>query len=118
MGAAPITGGQGFRYYLVFVDDCTRMTWVYFMKQKYEVFTHFSSFYNLIQTQFQKTIKILRSDNGGEFVNSSMKKFFQEKGLIHQTTCAYTPEQNGVAERKNRTLLEMTRSLLIESKAP
>nr|KAJ0198868.1 hypothetical protein LSAT_V11C600327230 [Lactuca sativa] len=62
--------------------------------------------------------EIFRSDNGGEFVNSEMKSFFQTKGIIHQTTCPHTPEQNGVAERKNRILLEITRALLIESQTP
>ena len=94
------------------------MTWVYFMKQKSEVYTHFLHFFNLIKTQYQHSIKILKSDNGREFVNSAMKLYFQENGMIHQTSCAYTPEQNGVAERKNCSLLEMTRSMLIESKAP
>ncbi|XP_071729311.1 uncharacterized protein [Rutidosis leptorrhynchoides] len=59
-----------------------------------------------------------RSDNGGEFVNTSMQQFCQEKGIIHQTSCAHTPEQNGVAERKNRIILEITRALLIESNVP
>nr|XP_043639067.1 uncharacterized protein LOC122610138 [Erigeron canadensis] len=67
---------------------------------------------------FQQSIKIVRSDNGGEYVNSQMKQFFQLKGIIHQTTCPHTPQQNGVAERKNRLLLEMTRALVIESCVP
>ncbi|XP_071726865.1 uncharacterized protein [Rutidosis leptorrhynchoides] len=67
---------------------------------------------------FNKNIQILRSDNGGEFVNTSMKLFCESNGIIHQTSCAHTPEQNGVAERKNQLLLEMTRALLIESKVP
>nr|GEX32695.1 putative copia-type protein [Tanacetum cinerariifolium] len=69
----------------------------------------------MIQTQFKKTIQIVRSDNGGEYVNSQMKLFFQTKGIVHQTTCPHTPEQNGVAESQNRILLEMTRALIIES---
>ncbi|KAJ9542010.1 LOW QUALITY PROTEIN: hypothetical protein OSB04_028516 [Centaurea solstitialis] len=72
----------------------------------------------MIQTQFQKNIQVLRPENRGEFVNSDMKKKFQTKGIIHQTTCPHTPEQNGVSERKNRILLEITRALLIESQVP
>nr|GFB48772.1 putative ribonuclease H-like domain-containing protein [Tanacetum cinerariifolium] len=72
----------------------------------------------MIQTQFKQTIQIVRSDNGGEYLNSQMKLFFQTKGIIHQTTCPHTPEQNGVAERKNRILLEMTRAFIIESHVP
>ncbi|KAJ0617795.1 putative RNA-directed DNA polymerase [Helianthus annuus] len=117
-GPAPVMGGQGLRYFILFVDDCTRMTWVYFKKNKAEVYEKFVMFYAMIQTQFQTQIQILRSDNGGEFVNTSMKQFFTTKGLIHQTSCAHTPEQNGVSERKNRIILEMTRALLIESQVP
>ncbi|XP_019158475.1 PREDICTED: uncharacterized protein LOC109155214 [Ipomoea nil] len=117
-GPAPIIGGQNFRFFLIFVDDCTRMTWVYFLKHKSEVFDKFTMFYAMIQTQFQKNIQIFRSDNGGEFVNTHMQQFFQKKGIIHQTTCPHTPEQNGVVERKNRILLEITRALLIESRVP
>ena len=117
-GPAPIVGGNGFRYFVIFVDDCTRMTWIYFLKHKSEVFDRFVSFLKLIQTQFHTSIKTLRSDNGREFVNNTMTQFCKEKGIIHQTSCAYTPEQNGVAERKNWTILEITRALMIESKVP
>ena len=117
-GPSPVIGGNGLKYFVLFIDDCTRMTWVYFLKKKSDVFSKFTEFYKMIQTQFQKNIKILRSDNGGEFVNTQMKQFFAEKGLIHQTSCAYTPEQNGVAERKNRIILEMTRSIMLDSKVP
>src|ERR1041384_3664944 len=72
----------------------------------------------MVQTQFQKQIRILRSDNGGEYVNATLNQFFQEKGIIHQTTCSHTPQQNGVAERKNRLILEMTRAMILESKTP
>ncbi|KAJ9560780.1 hypothetical protein OSB04_005940 [Centaurea solstitialis] len=117
-GPAPVIGGQNFKFYVIFVDDCTRMTWIYFLKNKSEVFDKFISFFTMIQTQFKKPIQIVRSDNGGEYVNSQMKSFFQSKGIVHQTTCPHTPEQNGVAERKNRILLEMTRALIIESHVP
>ena len=97
----------------------TALAWHGFIlwNKKNEVFEHFSHFHTLVQTQFQKNIQILRSDNGREFVNLKMKTFCHDKGLVHQTTCPYTPEQNGVSERKNRTLLEMARAMLIESNA-
>ena len=117
-GPTPISGGGSFRYFVIFVDDCTRMTWIYFLKHKSEVVEKFILFYKMIQNQFQTTIKTLRSDNGREFLNSSMTQFCKDKGIIHQTSCAYTPEHNGVAERKNRTILEMTRAIMIESKVP
>ncbi|KAJ0666336.1 putative RNA-directed DNA polymerase [Helianthus annuus] len=118
-GPAKVVGGQNFRYFVTFIDDCTRMTWIYLLKNKSEVFSKFTSFCAMVKTQFKREIQILRSDNGGgEFVNNSMKQFCQEKGIIHQTSCAHTPEQNGVSERKNRFLLEVTRALMIESQVP
>ncbi|KAJ0466424.1 putative RNA-directed DNA polymerase [Helianthus annuus] len=117
-GPSPVLRGQGFRFFLIFVDDCTRMTWVYFLKHKSEVYEKFLMFYDMVNTQFKKGIQVLRSDNGGEFVNTAMKQFFQDKGMIHQTTYPHTPEQNGVSERKNRIILEMTRAMLLESHVP
>ncbi|XP_071687201.1 uncharacterized protein [Rutidosis leptorrhynchoides] len=100
-GPARVNGGHNFRYFLLFIDDCTRMTWTFFKKNKSEVFDKFTMFFNMIQTQFKSTIQILRSDNGGEFFNSQMSLFCEKHGIIHQTTCPHTPQQNGVAERKN-----------------
>ena len=94
------------------------MSWIYFLKRKSEVFNVFVSFYKMVQNQFNTTIKILRSDNGGEYINLDMNHFITKNGLIHQTTCPDTPQQNGVAERKNRTLLEMARAMMIESHVP
>ena len=79
-GPAPVGTSLGFKYFVIFVDDCSRATWVYFMKQKSEVVDKFILFYKMIQTQFQTSIKILRSDNGGKFVNNSMSQFFRETG--------------------------------------
>ena len=117
-GPAPIISGHGFKYFLIFVDDCTRLTWIYLLKNKSEVFEKFTQFFTMVQTQFQTTVQILRSDNGREFVNKEMTEFFKGKGLVHQTTCPYTPEQNGVAERKNRIVLEVTRALFFDSNVP
>ncbi|XP_071695345.1 uncharacterized protein [Rutidosis leptorrhynchoides] len=106
-GPARVNGGHNFRYFLLFIDDCTRMTWTYFLTNKSEVFDKFTTFSNMIQTQFQSKIQVLRSDNGGEFFNTQMKLLCEEKGIIHQATCPHTPQQKGVAERKNRILLEI-----------
>ena len=94
------------------------MTWIYFLKTKSEVFEKFTEFYKLVQTQYNSKIQILSSDNGREYVNSRMQAFFTKNGLIHLTSCIYTLEQNGVAERKNLYILEITRSLLIDSNIP
>lgn len=88
------------------------------LKHKFEVFSAFQKFSALIHTQFGGQIKVLRSDNGGEFVNSEFQQFFHTHGIIHQTTCPQTPEQNGVSERKNRHLLDIARSLLFSAHMP
>jgi IS30 family transposase len=85
------------------------------MKTKDEVFLHFQTFVNYVETQFDKKIKTLRTDNGTEFVNQKFSNFLKQKGIVRQTTCVYTPQQNGVSERKNRHIMEMTRSLLFQS---
>jgi transposase InsO family protein len=72
----------------------------------------------MVQTQFSAKIQILRSDNGGEYINREFREYFQNHGLIHETTCPYTPQQNGVAERKNRHILETARALLLGSHVP
>jgi len=72
----------------------------------------------MIHTQFDKKIQVFRSDNGGEFVNKSIQEFFRENGLIHQTSCPNAPQQNGVAERKNRKLLEITRAMIFDAQVP
>ena len=112
------SNSHGYSYFVVFLDDRTRMSWIYFLKHKSEVFDVFVNFYNMIPTQFHTSLKILRSDNGGEYVSHKMKDFILEHGMLHQTTCPDTPQQNGVAERKNRTLLEIARALMFESHVP
>jgi len=88
------------------------------MKDKSEVFHLFVNFYRMIQTQFQNPIKRLRYDNGREYVNQNFSKFLQENGVVHELTCLDTPQQNGVAERKNRHLLKVTRALLFQMSVP
>ena len=82
------------------------------------MFGVFVDFYNMVCNQFQTKPRILRTDNGREYVNSDFHQFITSKGLIHQTSCLDTPQQNGVAEKKNRTLLEMTHAIMLESHVP
>jgi hypothetical protein len=117
-GPSPISIVSGVRWFVIFVDDCTRMTWLYLLKRKDEVFKVFQSFHAMIQTQFSAQIRILRSDNGGEYVNHHFHSYFQQHGLIHETSCPQTPQQNGVAERKNRHILETARALLLGAHVP
>ncbi|CAM8957622.1 unnamed protein product [Rhodiola kirilowii] len=117
-GPCPVPSVPGFRYFVTFVDDFSRMTWIYFMKSRSELLQHFSSFCAEIQTQFGVPVKILRSDNAKEYLSAPFHEFMQKHGIIHQTSCVDTPSQNGVAERKNRHLLETARALLFEMQVP
>ncbi|KAJ0445166.1 putative RNA-directed DNA polymerase [Helianthus annuus] len=117
-GPYKVTSRDGFKYFLTVVDDYSRTVWCYLLRNKMEVFENVESFYELVLTQFKKRVKVFRSDNGTEFVNNKMDNFCKSKGIIHQTSCSYTPQQNGVVERKHRHLLNLTRSLLFQSGVP
>jgi len=105
----------GKRYGFVIVDDFSRFTWVLFLKHKDESFEAFQDFCKRVQNEKSSNIITVRSDHGGEFENASFKTFFDENGIKHNFSCARTPQQNGVVERKNRTLQEMARTMLNES---
>ncbi|KAK2993459.1 hypothetical protein RJ640_005153 [Escallonia rubra] len=117
-GPCPILSKAGFRYFVTFVDDFSRMTWIYFMKNRSEVFAHFSAFCVEIKTQFNVHVHILRSDNAKEYMSGSFQNYMNQHGILHQSSCTDTPAQNGVAERKNRHLLETARALLFQMKVP
>lgn len=107
---------SGHKYFVTFIDDFSKYTRVFLMKQKSETFNKFKIYVAETQNQFNRKLKKLRSDNGGEYISVEFKKFCQEQGIECQYTVAYSPQQNGIVERKNRYLTEMTRCLLIESK--
>jgi len=107
-----------YKYFVTFIDDFNRFTWVYFLRAKAEVFSVFKRFLALLETQFSASIKILRSDSGGEYMSNEFQDLLQSKGIISQRSCPSTPQQNGVAERKNHHLLDMVRTLLLESSVP
>ncbi|KAF3772825.1 Retrovirus-related Pol polyprotein from transposon TNT 1-94 [Nymphaea thermarum] len=109
---------QGHRYYLVAVDDHSRVSWVFLMKKKSEVGPVIKNFINEILTQFDTCVKTVRSDNALEFCASSLEQFFRDKGIIHQTSCVYTSQQNGVAERKHCHILDVARTIIIHSHVP
>lgn len=114
-GPMEIDSIGGARYVLTFIDDKTRMTFVSFLKTKDEVFHKFVQFKVYIEKQTGKSIKAIRSDRGKEYVNQQMIEYFHKHGLHHQKTVAYSPEQNGIAERCNRTLVERARALLCQA---
>ncbi|KAK1605542.1 hypothetical protein QYE76_029215 [Lolium multiflorum] len=105
------------KHCLVIVDDYSRYTWVYFLKTKDETQQIFIDFATEVQRQHNLLIKAIRSDNGSEFKNYTLNDFLSDEGIRHQYSAAYTPQQNGVAERKNRTLLDMARSMMAEYKS-
>ena len=111
-GPCPVVSPTGFRYFVTFVDDYSRTTLLYLMKNHYELFSHFRSFYVEIHTQFHVYVQNLRSDNAKEYVSEQFQSFMLQHGLLHQTSCVDTPAQNGVDKRKNRQVLETTRALL------
>lgn len=100
------------RYILVFIDDYSRKTWCYFMNEKSESFTHFKAFKNMIEMESSMKIKCLRTDRGGEFISNVFNDFCVDAGIKRNLTTAYTPQQNGIVERKNRTIMNMVRSML------
>lgn len=102
----------GAHYFLLLKDDFSHYRFVYFLRHKSEVPDKIKSFVSLVETQTSYKIKILRSDNGREYVNAKLVKFLEEKGIKHVCTVPYTPEQNGSSERENRTLVEAARSMI------
>jgi hypothetical protein len=103
---------------LVIVDDYSRFTLVYFLRDKSNVSETFKSFAILAQNQFDFDIKKVRSDNGSEFKNARIDEYCDDKGIKHEFSSKYTPEQNRIIERKNRTLIDMARSMLAEYNVP
>ncbi|CAL2248738.1 unnamed protein product [Prunus armeniaca] len=109
---------DGYKYFVTFVDDFSRVSWLYLLKFKSEVVDVFKDFHNLVKNQFSTQIQTLRSDNGTEYMSHIMTQYSSTHGIIHQTSCVGTPQQNGVAERKNRDLLEKTRALMFQMNVP
>ncbi|GJR79770.1 putative RNA-directed DNA polymerase, partial [Tanacetum coccineum] len=117
-GPYKVSSREGFKFFLTIVDDFSRAVWTYLLKTKDEVFEHIVSFINLIHNQFNIKIKTFRSDNGTEFVNKKIFSLFVDLEIIHQTSCPHTPQQNRIAERKHRHLLNVARSLMFQGGIP
>jgi hypothetical protein len=114
-GPFKVESTNGSKYFLTFTDDFSGMTKVYFLGKKSETFENFKEYSQYILNQFGHNIKILRSDNGGEYISTQMQEYCALRGIAQQFTNPYTPEQNGVSERKNRTLMESARSMLFRA---
>jgi transposase InsO family protein len=105
-------------YCLVIVDDYSRYTWTFFLHDKTEVAACFKKFAKRAQNEFDVKIKKIRSDNGKEFNNTNIDAYCDEIGIKYEVSSTYTPQQNGVVERKNRTLITLARTMLDEYNTP
>jgi len=108
----------GSRYFVTFIDVFSRYSKVYFIKNKSDVAEKVFEYVENVKTKFGKTPKIIRSDRGGEYRNAKVQDYFRKQGIEFQCTVGYAPQQNGIAERKNRSLVEATRTMLSESNLP
>src|SRR4030081_1886628 len=113
MGPITPVGFNGHAWMILFTDDCHRARWSFTMKNKGDAFSKIVQFAKAIQTQYSRTPKILRLDNGTEFGGKALIDFCAKSGITIEWTIPYTPEQNGVAERSNRTLIDRTRTMII-----
>jgi transposase InsO family protein len=118
MGPFPHPSIKKVSFVLIFVDDFSHFTIIYFLKKNSEVFQNLKYFKALVETQSEKNIKVLRTDNGGEYVNHEIHNLFHEAGIQLQHTVPYTPQKNGVVERKNRSLKEMAYCMLHAKSLP
>jgi len=116
-GPMRTTSIGGTRYFMTLINDYSRWCQVYFLKSKDEAPSKFLEFKRLVENQTGFRIKVFHTDNGREFCNS-MDRALKESGIQRRLTIPYTPEQNGIAERKNRTLIETARCLLGQSGLP
>jgi transposase InsO family protein len=108
----------GSKYVLVILDDFSRFTWVFFLQDKYETQGTLKRFLRRAQNEFELKVKKIRNDNGSEFKNLQVEEYLEEEGIKHEFSAPYTPQQNGVVERKNMTLIDMARTMLGEYKTP
>ncbi|KAJ9556641.1 hypothetical protein OSB04_011255 [Centaurea solstitialis] len=108
----------GYRDFITFTDDFSRYGYVYLMRHKSETFEKFKEYQNEVQNLLDKRIKFLRSDRGGEYLSDEFDNHLMECGIVSQLTPPYTPQMNGVSERRNRTLLDMVRTMMCHSSLP
>lgn len=106
------------KYFVTFIDDYSRYGRVYFLKNKTEVLDKFKDYKKEVEKFTGNNIKFLQTDNGTEYINGKFEAYLKENGIARRLSAPYTPHQNGIAERKNRTLVEKARAMLIDAKAP
>ncbi|CAJ2653193.1 unnamed protein product [Trifolium pratense] len=109
---------SGNRYFITFTNDLTRKTWIYLLKEKSSSLETFKQFKAMVEKESSCSIQCLRTDRGGEYTSNAFNDFCSNHGIKRQLTAAYTPQQNGVSERKNKTLMNMVRSMLAGKGVP
>lgn len=117
-GPYKVKSHTGCNHFITIVDDFSRFTWVHMLKDRTECVKVMMDFISHVQTQYKAQIVKIRSDNTSELCLGQMRELFLKKGILHQTSCSPTPQQNGVMELKYRHLLETGRSLFFQSKIP
>ncbi|GJW41966.1 retrovirus-related pol polyprotein from transposon TNT 1-94 [Tanacetum coccineum] len=115
-GPMRVASVNGKKYILVIVDDYSRFTWVKFLRSKDEAPDFIIKFLKMIQVRLKVLVRRIRTDNGTEFVNKTLREYYEKVVISHETSVARFPQQNGVVERRNRTLIEVTRTMLIYAK--
>ena len=115
---APCLSRENYKYFVTFIDEKSKYTWITLIKTKDRVLEAFKNFQAYVSNHYNAKLKIFRSDNGGEYTSNAFKQHLALHGILHQTSCPYTPQQNGVAERKNRHLMEVARSMMFQTNVP
>ena len=105
---------SGYLYYVIFIDDLSRKTWIYFLKSKNETFNKFQEFMELVENQIGRHIQALRTDNDGEFASHDFDDFYWDVRIRRELTVSYSPQQNGVTERKNRTICQAVKAMMCD----
>nr|GEW51822.1 reverse transcriptase domain-containing protein [Tanacetum cinerariifolium] len=109
---------NGKKYILVIVDDYSRFTWVKCLRSKDESPDFIIKFLKMIQVRFKVPVRRIRTDNGSEFVNQTLREYYEQVGISHETSVSHSSQQNGVVERRNRMLIEAALTMLIYTQAP
>jgi transposase InsO family protein len=117
-GPAPITSNGGTQFYVIFVDEFTQFTWFYPIRNKSQVLFCFVSFTHTMQNLLNHKIKILHTDCGGEYASNEFHSFRISHGITHQYTCSHTSQQNGLAKRKHRHIVDIALTLISQSSLP
>ena len=117
-GPAPIPTEGGSKYFVIFVYDFSRYTWIYLLHYRFELVSIYQILHKMIETQFNRTVKVFRSNNAQEYNDKSFLSFLDSHGTLLQRSCPYTSQQNGRAEQKHRHILDVVCTLLISAYLP